>query len=76
MTTTELTATTVSSNPLSSLNPDSPLGYFRTFLIGRDAADFQAEAVNLLDALQDARGYSEAQVELTEKVLERIVAFH
>jgi len=75
MTTTKNTTVTVLSNPLSSLNPDSLLGYFRTFLTGRDPKDFQAEADNLLDALQDAEGYSEAQVELTEKVLERIAQF-
>jgi len=75
MTTTQITASTSSTNPLSSLNPDSPLGYFRTFLTGRDAADFQAEADSLIDALQDAEGYSEEQVELAGRVLERIANF-
>lgn len=76
MTTTKNTTATVTTNALSSLNPDSPLGYFRTFLTGRDPKDFQAEADNLLEALPDAQGYSEAQIELTGKVLERIAQFH
>lgn len=61
--------------PESSLSPESILGYARSFLFGRDPADFQAEAASFLEALEDAEGYSEDEMRRATRVLTRLALF-
>jgi len=58
----------------SSRNPESPLGYARSFLDGRNGKDFEQEALSLVEAMDDVYGLTDAEVEHTKKVLERLAA--
>ncbi|MFF2053833.1 hypothetical protein ACFVU2_19670 [Leifsonia sp. NPDC058194] len=50
------------------------LVYFRLFLEGRTGEDFRQEALSLIEALEDAEGYTTDELDHARQVLTRLTS--